>query len=597
VAGRRIVARTPERAEVGTATVATAVIEARAVGRRFDGRTALSGIDLRVHEGEIFGVLGPDGAGKTTLLQILAAILDPSEGSCRVLGFDTVREAAAVNARIGYMSQGFTLYERLTVGENLAFAARIRNVPPAVAAGRRERLLAMAGLEPYLDRREAQLSGGMRKKLALCTNLIHGPPLLLLDEPGLGVDPISRRELWRILQDFRRTGTTIVVTTSYMDEAGLCDRLAFLDRGRLIATGTPQQLLERGRGAVFEVASPAPAKVQALLASDPRVLGAQWRAERVRFQLSPSSGLPSDLQARLASLGSVEAATPTFEDIFTVLARSEEDTAAAGLRSTLPREPQAHAEGSVAVHELARRFGKFVAVDHVSFEVSPGEIFGFLGPNGAGKTTVIRMLCGLRAPSSGKARVAGADVGREARQLRGRIGYMSQSFSLYPDLAVGENLSFFASVYGLSGRAKRDAIAWAIRMTGLSGLEEQRVGSISPALRQRLALACSLLHRPAVIFLDEPTSGVDPPSRYRFWQLINTLAAAGMTVFVTTHYLEEAIYCQRLALMSDGRLIALGSLTELREALGEWPAETVEDVFIAYIARDRELRAGTAGAP
>lgn len=249
-------ARAPDRAEVGAATIATAVIEARTVGRRFAGRTALSGIDLRVGQGEIFGVLGPDGAGKTTLLQILAAILDPSEGRCRVLGFDTGRQAPAVNARIGYMSQGFTLYERLSVGENLEFAARIRNVPSAVAAERQKRLLAMAGLAPFLDRREGQLSGGMRKKLALCTNLIHRPPLLLLDEPGLGVDPLSRRELWRMLQDFRREGTTIVVTTSYMDEAGLCDRLAFLDRGRLIATGTPQQLLERGQGAVFEVASP-----------------------------------------------------------------------------------------------------------------------------------------------------------------------------------------------------------------------------------------------------------------------------------------------------------------------------------------------------
>ncbi len=254
-------------------------------------------------------------------------------------------------------------------------------------------------------------------------------------------------------------------------------------------------------------------------------------------------------------------------------------------------------EGSVEVKDLTRRFGKFVAVDRVSFEVSPGQIFGFLGPNGAGKTTVIRILCGLLVPSAGKAVVAGADVEREARKLRGRIGYMSQRFSLYPDLAVGENLSFFASVYSLSGVAKRRAIEWATGMTGLADLEDQRVGSISAALRQRVALACSILHWPAVIFLDEPTSGVDPPSRYRFWQLINALAAAGMTVFVTTHYLQEASYCHRLALMSDGRLIALGSLAELRAELRDQRAETAEDVFIAYIERDRRLRAGVAGAP
>jgi drug efflux transport system ATP-binding protein len=595
------VAGAPDCAEVSrTATAGIAAIEASAVGRRFGRRAVLSGIDLRVGKGEIFGVLGPDGAGKTTLLQILAAILDPSEGSCRVLGSDTVRDAAAVNGRIGYMSQGFTLYERLSVRENLAFAARIRDVRPAVATERQGRLLAMAGLERFLDRREGQLSGGMRKKLALCTNLIHRPPLLLLDELSLGVDPISRRELWRMLQDFRQEGTTIVVTTSYMDEAGLCDRLAFLDRGRLIATGTPPELLECGHGAVFEVASSVPAEVQVMLASDPRVLGVQWRADRVRFQLRPGKGLPDDLRNGLARLGLVDEAAPAFEDIFTILARAEEPDAVVATPAqsgpTLPQRLGASVDGSVEVHELTRRFGRFVAVDRVSFKVSPGEIFGFLGPNGAGKTTVIRMLCGLLAPSAGKARVAGVDVAREVRELRGRIGYMSQRFSLYLDLAVGENLSFFASAYGLSGRAKRTAIDWALVTAGLSGLEDQRVGSISAALRQRLALACSILHQPAVIFLDEPTSGVDPPSRYRFWRLISSLAAAGMTVFVTTHYLEEAGYCHRLALMSDGRLIALGSLPALREGLGGQAGETVEDVFITYIERDRAQRAAVRGA-
>jgi ABC-2 type transport system ATP-binding protein len=596
------VARAPDRAEVSkTPRAAPAVIEVSAVGRRFGRRVALSGVDLRVGEGEIFGVLGPDGAGKTTLLQILAAILDPSEGRCRVLGFDTVSEAAAVNARVGYMSQGFSLYQRLTVRENLAFAARIRNVPTTVAAERQRRLLAMAELERFVDRREAQLSGGMRKKLALCTNLIHQPPLLLLDELSLGVDPISRRELWRMLEDFRRGGTTVVVTTSYMDEAGLCDRLAFLDRGRLIATGTPPQLLERGRDAVFEVASSTPAKVQALLANDPRVLGVQWRADRVRFQVSPAAGLPSDLQARLAPLGRVDRAAPTFEDIFSILARPEaaKDVVAvpAGVDSTPPPRSGARGDGSVEVRQLTRRFGRFVAVDRVSFEVSPGEIFGFLGPNGAGKTTVIRMLCGLLAPSAGMARVAGVDVARGAHELRRRIGYMSQRFSLYPDLAVAENLSFFASAYGLSGRPKRRAIEWAVETVGLGGVKDQGVDGISAALRQRLALACSILHQPAVVFLDEPTSGVDPPSRYRFWRLINSLAAAGMTVFVTTHYLEEATYCQKLALMSDGRLIAVDSLPGLKEGLRSTAAQTVEDVFMAYIERDRQRRAGAGGVP
>lgn len=589
----------PFQVEVGGMNAAgNPVIEADRLSRRFRHSLALADINLRIPAGEIFGLVGPDGAGKTTLLQLFAAILDPSDGACRVLGYDTVQQASEVTSRIGYMAQGFTLYDRLTVAENLAFAAKARGVPPAKLPARRAGLLEMAGLEPFLHRREGALSGGMRKKLALCTNLIHQPPLLLLDEPGLGVDPLSRRELWRMLEDYRQAGTAVVVATSYMDEAERCDRVAFLDKGSMIAAGTPAELRARAQGAIFEVHSDQRRLVVDLLARTPKVLGVQWRPEVVRFAVDPANGLGEALRDRLAPLGQLSAVAPSMADIFVVLQqrRIEEQadpapTPVIGSRRQGGDKPR----GDIVVDDVSRRFDSFVAVDHVSLDVPTGEIFGLLGPNGAGKTTLIRMLCGLLPPSSGEAHVAGVPVATEPHRLRQHIGYMSQRFSLYTDLTAGENLSFFASAYGIGQRSVRDAIGWASTVTGLRGHEDDKVSDLSGAVRQRLALACSILHQPAVLFLDEPTSGVDPQARFRFWQLVNGLAEGGTTVLVTTHYLEEAEYCHRLGLMHQGRLIAAGDLASLRGTLSDQSLETVEDVFLAYIERERTRGVAIAG--
>ncbi|MFU8877787.1 MAG: ATP-binding cassette domain-containing protein [Wenzhouxiangellaceae bacterium] len=565
---------------------AESVIVAEGTGRRFRRTWAVRGIDLTVGAGDLVGLVGPDGAGKTTLLQLFSAILDPTEGRCRVLGFDTVREAGRVTARIGYMAQGFTLYERLSVAENLSFAAAVRDVPEHVYTTRRQRLLDMAGLAPFLERPAGALSGGMRKKLALCTNLIHEPPLLLLDEPGLGVDPMSRRELWEILEDRRRAGTTIVFATSYMDEAERCDRVAFLDAGGVIAEGAPSALRARARGNVYAIPTRQPAAVEAALRGVSGVRGTQWTAERVRLVIDPETASITDLRSRLKGLGELEPADPTMEDLF-ILLRGEDkgerpDTTAieAGSPNVRPRE-------GVVAREISRRFGDFTAVDRVSLEIGAGEIFGLLGANGAGKTTLIRMLCGLLAPSSGSARVADTDVAGAPHRLRERIGYMSQQFSLYLDLDVAQNLAFFASAYGLSGRAARQAIARAAATCGIEEFEDQPAGRLSGAVRQRVALACSIVHRPSVLFLDEPTSGVDPLSRFRFWRLIRLLAEGGMTVVVTTHYLEEASYCHRLGLMHEGRLIATGDWTALRNAFPGRTLQTPEDVFVAFIERER----------
>lgn len=569
------------------------VVVTRDLTRRFRSVVALDQVSFEVFPGEIFGVVGADGSGKTTLLQMLAAILDPTAGSCQVLGFDSVRQADAVTARIGYMSQGFTLYERLTVEENLVFAAAVRSVEPHLLQARRERLLKMAGLERFTEQRAGQLSGGMKKKLALCTNLIHEPRVLLLDEPSLGVDPLSRRELWTLLEDFRRQGAAIVIATSYMDEADRCDRLIFLHEGRALTLGSPGELKKEVAGSVFEIDTTDPVRVEQRLAADERVRGFARLPGKVRFQLDRAAVSAS--QAPPAAVPNARAVAPELEDIFAAVApvdRGRADRAVTTVTATpsagpepapaVPPTTTVHARGVIC------RFGDFTAVNAVSLDLKAGEVFGFLGPNGAGKTTLIRILCGLQSFQAGEVEVAGLRVPQDAKSLRRRIGYMSQRFSLYPDLTVMENLEFFAGVYELAAAARTAALAWAVDTAGLHGLDRRKVSEISGAVRQRLALACSVMHRPRVLFLDEPTSGVDPLSRHRFWRLVHDLAAQGITAFVTTHYLEEAAYCHRLGLMFQGRLIGIGPLAELRarESLSE--TSSVEDLFLHVIERARE---------
>ncbi|HKJ73253.1 MAG TPA: ATP-binding cassette domain-containing protein [Alphaproteobacteria bacterium] len=572
------------------------IIAAKGLGRRFGKRWALRNIDLEVGKREIFGLVGPDGAGKTTLLQILAAILDPHTGSCTTLGADTVRESARVTSRIGYMAQGFTLYPRLSVAENLSFAREVRDVPDEVFGPRRDRLLAMAGLTAFVHRPEEALSGGMRKKLALCTNLIHQPPLLLLDEPGLGVDPVSRRELWSMLEDFRREGATIVFCTSYMDEAERCDRLAFLKDGQMIAQGSPAELRDRATDSVFRIRSEHRAAVETRIQKTPGVIGVQWRPADLRVIVDPAreSGI---LGEQLEPSDVIESVSATMEDAFVLLSgRDETETLAEPSHSdTSATADVATPETAIQTENLTRRFGAFTAVDDVSFSVGRGEIFGLAGANGAGKTTLIRMLCGLLPPSGGKATVAGHDIAGERQAVRQRIGYMSQRFSLYADLTVAENLAFFASACGLGGRNATETIDWARAVTGLEDVEETEVRDLSGAVRQRLALACSILHRPSVLFLDEPTSGVAPLSRFRFWRLIHGLSNAGTAIVVTTHYLEETAYCHRLGLMHQGRMFAVGDLTSLRKGLpGETPM-TPEEIFLGYVERERAAKAAAAG--
>jgi ABC-2 type transport system ATP-binding protein len=484
-------------------------IAVRSLTRRFGRRTALDSVTLEIAAGELFGIIGADGAGKTTLLQSICAILDPSAGSVAVHGLDSVREAARIHPLLGYVAQAYSLYGDLTVAENLDFFAAIRGVSGTASAARREELLRFSGLAPFLDRRAKALSGGMQKKLAVACSLVHEPQVLVLDEPTLGVDPVSRRELWRMLREFHARGRTIVVATSYMDEAAACERVALLSGGRVVACERPAAL-----GRDLEEA------VKRLLAPD-------------------ASPLP-------------------------------------------PQRPGARFSGdAIRLEGLTRRFGDFTAVDRVSFAVARGEVFGLLGPNGSGKSTIIKMLCGILPPSEGRMEVAGIDVAARPGAAKGRIGYMSQRFSLYTDLTVEENIDFFGAVYGLAGRELDERRAWVVELAGLAGLERTLVKRLSGALRQRLGVGCALLHRPDVLFLDEPTSGVDPVSRDGFWRLIAEVAAGGTAVLVTTHYMREAERCDRVALLAAGRLLALDAPAALRARHG---GAALEDVFVAMMS-------------
>lgn len=550
------------------------IIRAEGLTKRFKLISAVVDVELAVERGEVFGVIGPNGAGKTTLIQLLCGLMNPTAGRATVFGIDTVHEVEAIRQRIGYVSQDFTLYGSLTVEENLDFFADLFGVLAANREQRKERLLSWSRLTPYRTRRAERLSGGMQKKLHLCSTLIHEPEVLFLDEPTTGVDPVSRRELWEILYELVGRGLTLVVATPYMDEAERCHRVALMHRGRILRCDTPETLRNEideeawdlrartfARGQEALERTEIPVRIHRIgdhlhfLAPKGRDLGAEVR----RFS---EEGEVEDLQLRRVAL--------TMEDVFvSVVSKAMNAESHAGSPGEVTFGPVGASTNGVAVRldGLTKTFGNFTAVDHVSLSVNRGEVFGFIGPNGSGKTTTIRMLCGLLAPSAGRGEVLGHDVFHHSHRIKPRIGYMSQRFSLYNDLTVEENLAFFGGGYGLPPGRLAERTGWVLEMAGLRGDERRLAGELSGGVKQRLALGCAVLHEPEIIFLDEPTAGVDPLSRREFWNLIGSLAAAGVTVFVTTHYMDEAENCHRLGLIYYGRLIAVGSPQTLKDGM------------------------------
>ena len=568
------------------ATQQAAVI-AEKLSRRFGAFTAVDGLDLTVFPGEIVGLIGPDGAGKTTALRMLAGILPASAGEGSVAGHSVNHDPAAVKEQIAYMGQRFALYEDLTVAENIRFYADLYGVPRSGLKKRMAELLDFSAMGAFQKRRAGALSGGMKQKLQLVCALIHTPAVLLLDEPTNGVDPVSRRDFWRILGQLRQDEVAILVTTSHLDEADHCDRVYLLNDGRLAASGTPAGLRAAMAGTILIIKSAEPLALRRIL-SEKTGLDALPFGDNLHILSRDEENDRQKLHRALAEAGMAAEITtgiPAMEDVFISLVSggAADEADAEGGASEVNEAtvaPSSREQPVVEVKNLSRRFGKFIAVDDLNFAVMPGEIFGFLGPNGAGKSTTIRMLCGLLQPSGGEGRVAGFDLRRDTEAIKRRIGYMSQKFSLYDDLTVAENINFYGGVYGLAGNKLGERRDWAMRMAGLAGRGGDFTRLLPGGIKQRLALACAILHDPPVVFLDEPTSGVDPVSRRRFWSLIHRMAEGGKTIFVTTHYMDEAEYCGRLALISDGRMIAHGSPSALKKAGG---ANKLEDVFIALV--------------
>jgi len=597
------------------------MIVARGLRKAWGETVAVDGLDLEVGRGEIFGLVGPDGAGKTTAIRLLCGILDADAGEAAVAGFELRREPEAVKTRIGYMSQRFSLYGDLTVAENLRFFASLFHVPREERRRKQEELLEFSRLGPYRDRLAQNLSGGMKQKLALACTLIHTPEVLFLDEPTTGVDPVSRRDFWKILYELLRGGVTVFVSTPYMDEAERCGRVALMDRGRVHVCDTPEALKARMRGTLLELVATPQRPAREVLAGMPGVSGIQAFGDRLHLWLREAAVDEAAVCAHLAQQGieacEVRRVAPGLEDVFVSLLAAPVGTSAdtadyggvdsargfpgsSGSRSDREpnetHEPQGSlsTEGSAAsgrvgggarrqdpagderslgpaveVEGLVKRFGSFTAVDGISFSVPRGQIFGFLGPNGAGKSTTIRMLCGILAPTAGRGAVAGLDIVRQSEAIKTHIGYMSQRFSLYEDLTVAENIEFYAGIYGVEPRRLAERRRWILAMANLEERADSLTRELSTGWRQRLALGCAVVHEPQILFLDEPTSGVDPLSRRNFWDLIYTVAGQGVTVFVTTHYMDEAEHCDRLGMIYGGRLVALGSPRELKAGLSE----------------------------
>jgi ABC-2 type transport system ATP-binding protein len=562
------------------------IVEVRAVTKRYRRRIALGGIDLALEQGELHGLIGPDGSGKSSLLKVIAGVLTFDSGTVSVCGIrlDSERTAESVKDRIGFMPQGLGhhLYPNLSVEENIDFFARLRLVGEAELARRKERLLAITRLARFRTRAAKALSGGMKQKLGLVCTLIHEPELLLLDEPTTGVDPVSRRDFWEILAELlRERGSTALISTAYLDEASRFDRVTLVHAGRVVACGEPESIVASVPGTVISLAAPRPASVRVTLEqhfAQTDIVGSQIRV------FVPDRDAEAALREVSAAVpeidvGSFRTSAPELEDAFVAQLTRASAAAATPLGAVNQPSPDAPSPPADAMPDalvagdgvavvaagLTKSFGHFKAASEVSFVVPRGEIFGLLGANGAGKTTVIKMLTGILTPTRGEGRVAGENMRAPPRSIKERIGYMSQSFSLYTDLTALENIRLYAGVYGLDRHMAVERTQWVLELAGLSAHKNDRAESLPMGMRQRLALGCALVHRPQVLFLDEPTAGVDAVGRRQIWRILFDLSRElRVAILITTHYMSEAERCDRLALMYGGKIVASGTPEDMK---------------------------------
>lgn len=584
--------------------MSNAILILSSVSKHFDVNDqrikALDDITFQIQTGKVTGLIGPDGAGKTTLMRLVSGLLLPNSGEISVMGIDVVAEPLAVQSQLGYMPQRFGLYEDLTVQQNLDLYADLQHVLHKDRKARFDELMQMTGMAPFTKRLAGKLSGGMKQKLGLACTLLRSPKLLLLDEPTVGVDPVSRRELWEIIyQQVSDVGMSVLLSTAYMDEAERCDDVALLHEGKLLMQGNPGALSQPLQGRTFQVTVEGVAHrfLQQKLSRTPGVLDALIEGEGVRIVTTEATSadaiqLPAEISHNGSNKEIIQAVEPHFEDAFIARLKPETNTS----KQAKPEEELTISlEGSrndvvIQAQNLTRKFGDFIAVNQISFSVKRGEIFGLLGANGAGKSTAFRMLCGLLPVSSGKVSVAGLNFRVAAANARRRIGYMAQKFSLYGNLSVLQNLRFFSSAYGLRGKHQKARIQWALDTFELQDYQHVNAGNLPLGYKQRLSFAASLMHQPDILFLDEPTSGVDPLARREFWERTNNLAELGVTILVTTHFMDEANYCDHLVIMEAGKILAAGTPLDMKNLARseDNPDPSMEDAFIYLINHNEQ---------
>ncbi|MCT7549047.1 ATP-binding cassette domain-containing protein [Aliarcobacter butzleri] len=550
-----------------------------------DNTNAIKKINFSIFSGKITGIVGPDGAGKTTLIRMLTGLLAPTFGELKVLNYNMPNTSSDFLQQIGYMPQKFGLYEDLTVYENLKLYSDLQNIENS--NNRIDELLTFTSLKKFQDRLAGKLSGGMKQKLGLACALIKKPKLLLLDEPGVGVDPISRIELWEIVQKLLEDDIAVVWSTSYLDEAQNCDEVILLNEGNCLYQGTPQNLKENMKDRVFLISGIFLQKRETLtkILEQDEILDAVLVGSKIRINLKKNTTLSKEFIYKLGEDVKIEAIEPIFEDCFVDILNIK--TKAHSQLVENMKNIEKNSLKLIEAKSLTKKFGNFVATDNIDFEIGNGEIFGFLGPNGAGKSTTFKMLCGLLTPTFGTAKVLGEDLYKSNSNIKNSIGYMAQKFSLYGNLKIKDNLDFFSGIYGLKNKKREEKIEEMIEIFDFKNYLHLNANSLPLGIKQRLSLACSVMHEPKVLFLDEPTSGVDPITRKEFWTHINGMVKKGVSIMVTTHFMDEAEYCDKIMLIYKGKNIASGTPDELKGLVG--PNASMQDAFITLVKKyDKE---------